>query len=186
MEVARVTDEGVGLRFANRTSRHLWESVHRLREELQLGKDYFQVFQGAAIVNELGKLLVVQRHGKWLFPGEYLTVGEPWHAALLHFLTAELGLDDLTFQDTLGVDSGTGVEAEENATFSAFYRFSSALENVRLREGSRYRHAKWVSRNFSLEELTFSHPKLKELAAVAFEQADAQRELARAVRARHG
>ena len=108
MEVARVTEEGLGLKFTNRTSQHLWNSVDRLRQDLRLGQDYFQVFQGAAIVNQLGKLLVVQRHGKWLFPGEYLTVGSAWQDTVTDYLTAELGIDDLVFEDTLGIDSAPG------------------------------------------------------------------------------
>ncbi|HET6474357.1 MAG TPA: PilZ domain-containing protein [Pseudomonadales bacterium] len=175
MEVARVTEEGLGLKFTNRTSHHLWQSVDRLRRELQLGRDYFQVFQGAAIVNHQNKLLVVQRHGKWLFPGEYLTVGSAWEPELTEYLQRELGLDDLQFEDTLGIDSAPTMLAGENATFSVFHRYSSQSERVHLDDDARYRHAKWVSRAFSLEELTFSHPLLREIAALALERADSHR-----------
>ena len=180
MEVARITEEGLGLKFSNRTSRHLWQSVDRLRQELRLGEDYFQVFQGAAIVNHLNKLLVVQRHGKWLFPGDYLTVGTASQEALSEYLATELGLDDLVLEDILGVDSAPGTLAGENATFSVFHRYASNSDRVRLRDDSRYRHAKWVSRTFSLEELTFSHPLLREYAALALERAEAQRVTANA------
>jgi len=175
MEVARVTEEGLGLKFTNKTSHHLWQSVDRLRRELQLGRDYFQVFQGAAIVNHQNKLLVVQRHGKWLFPGEYLTVGSAWEPELTEYLQRELGLDDLQFEDTLGVDSAPTMLAGENATFSVFHRYSSQSERVHLNDEARYRHAKWVSRAFSLEELTFSHPLHREIAALALERADTHR-----------
>lgn len=186
MEVARVTEEGLGLKFTNRTSQHLWQSVDRLRQDLRLGQDYFQVFQGVAIVNHFGKLLVVQRHGKWLFPGEYLTVGSAWHDSLTDYLAAELGIDDLAFEDTLGVDSAPGLLAGENATFSVFHRFSSQSDRVRLRDDSRYRHAKWVSRAFSLEELTFSHPLLRDFAALALDRADAQRVVLSAAQSKRG
>ena len=186
MEVARVTEDGLGLKFTNRTSQHLWKSVDRLRQDLRLGQDYFQVFQGAAIVNSLGKLLVVQRHGKWLFPGEYLTVGSAWQDALTEYLKEELGIDDLVLEDTLGTDSAPGMLAGENATFSVFHRFSSHSDRVHLRDDSRYRHAKWVSRAFSLEELTFSHPLLRELAALALDRADARRLAAGAAQSKRG
>jgi PilZ domain len=186
MEIARVTEEGLGLKFTNRTSQHLWNSVDRLRQDLRLGQDYFQVFQGAAIVNPLGKLLVVQRHGKWLFPGEYLTVGSAWQESLTDYLISELGIDDLMFEDTLGIDSAPGLLAGENATFSAFHRFSSQSDRVRLRDDSRYRHAKWVSRAFSLEELTFSHPLLRDLAALALDRADAHRIAASSAQSKRG
>jgi hypothetical protein len=186
MDVARVAEDGLGLSFPNKTSHHLWQSVDRLREELRIGQDYFQVFQSAAIVNQQGKLLVVQRHGKWLFPGDYLRVAADWQAALTAYLGVELGIDDLTFEDTLGVDSAPGMMAVENATFSVFHRFSSCTERVRLPESSRYRHAKWVSRTFSLEELTFPHPLFRQLAALALERAEAQRSLQTTARPKHG
>ncbi len=186
MEIARVTEEGLGLKFTNRTSQHLWHSVERLRDDLRLGHDYFQVFQGAAIVNHQNKLLVVQRNGKWLFPGEYLTVGSAWQDSLGEFLASELGLDDLVLEDTLGIDSAPTTLAGENATFSVFHRFSSQAEQVHLQSESRYRLAKWVSRSFSLEELTFAHPLLKELAALALDRADAARLLAKATHSRRG
>jgi ADP-ribose pyrophosphatase YjhB (NUDIX family) len=186
MEVVRVAADGIGLSFTNTASHHLWESVDRLRDELRIGQDYFQVFQAAAIVNQQGKLLVVQRHGKWLFPGDYLIVGAAWQESLAQFLADELGIDDLTFEDTLGVDSAPGMKAVENATFSVFHRFSSNTERVRLREGSRYRHAKWVSRTFSLEELTFPHPLFRRLAALALERAEAQRSLLKSAQPKLG
>lgn len=110
MDVVRVADDGLGLRFSNRTSRHLWESVVRQREELAIGRDYFQVFQAAVVVNPQGKVLVVQQQGKWLFPGTYLIVGQPWLESLRTYLSAELGLKSLDFRETLEVDSGTDVE----------------------------------------------------------------------------
>jgi hypothetical protein len=186
MEVARVTEEGLGLKFANRTSQHLWQSVDRLRRELRLGQDYFQVFQGAAIVNHQNKLLVVQRHGKWLFPGDYLTVGSAWEPELTEYLKLELGVDDLAFEDTLGIDSAPNLLAGENATFSVFHRYSSQADRVHLREESRYRHAKWVSRAFSLEELTFADPRLREFAALALERTDTHRVGVGAAHSRRG
>ncbi len=63
MEVARVTEEGLGLKFTNRTSQHLWQSVDRLRQDLRLGQDYFQVFQGVAIVNHFGQ--AARRAAAW-------------------------------------------------------------------------------------------------------------------------
>jgi hypothetical protein len=98
---------------------------------------------------------------------------------------AEFGIDD-PFEDTLGIDSAPGLLAGENATFSVFHRFSSQSERVRLRDDSRYRHAKWVSRAFSLEELTFSHPLLRDLAALALDRADADRTATAAAHSRRG
>lgn len=181
MEVARITEDGLGLKFSNKTSQHLWHTVDRLRSELRIGHDYYQVFQGALIINAQNKLLVVQQHGKWLFPGEYLAVGEDWHTRLMTFLEEELGIDDLVYLDALGFDSSVSPRATEAATFSVFHRLSSNSDRVRLRSGSRYRQGKWVGRSMSLEELTFSHPVLRRLASAAFER----RELTGAVDTQH-
>jgi hypothetical protein len=175
MEVVRVSDEGLGLRFVNSTSQYLWSTVQRLRQELQVGRDYFQVFQGALVLNTQNKLLVVQQHGKWLFPGDYLVVGEDSVQKLTDFLTTELGLEDLVLKDVLGVDSGAGGSAGEAATFSVFQRCSSSSDRVRLKAGSRYRQGRWVGRTLSLEELTFSHPLLRSLAITVFDRAEAER-----------
>ena len=171
MEVVRVTPEGLGLKFVNSTGEHLWRTVERLRRELQIGRDYFQVFQAALVINRQNKLLVVQQHGKWLFPGDYLEVGHDWKRVLTAYLKDELGLADVTPHEVLGIDSAAGTQAGECATFSVFHRFSSSDDRVRLREGSRYRQGKWVGRTMSLEELTFSHPALRALAIAAFDLA---------------
>jgi hypothetical protein len=178
MEVVRVTDDGLGLKFVNTTSQHLWSTVQRLRNELQIGRDYFQVFQGALVLNAQAKLLVVQQHGKWLFPGDYLVVGDEGTSRITDFLTAELGLEDLRLVDVVGADSGAGGQASEAATFSVFYRYATGSDRVRLKEGSRYRQGRWVGRTLSLEELTFSHPVLRTLAVTAFDRVEAERRLA--------
>jgi len=170
MEVVRIVDDGLGLRFVNSTSEFLWNSVQRLRRELEIGRDYYQVFQGALVVNSERKLLVVQQHGKWLFPGDYLVVGDEWEPRITSFLTNELGLENLQLRDVLGVDSDPSTCAGESATFSVFHRFTTTSDRVRLRENSRYRQGRWVGRTLSLEELTFSHPMLRTLAIRAFER----------------
>ena len=170
-QVARVEPNGIGLKFVNRTSTHLWQSVTRLRDELRIGQDYFQVFQGALVVDETSKLLVVQQHGKWLFPGDYLMVGGHWQEALTSFLGRELGLTKLTFEETLGIDS-PDTAAPENATLSVFHRFSTATVRVKQSKNSRYKLSKWIGRHHELDELTFSHPLLRKLGEDALTQAE--------------
>ena len=64
---------------------------------------------------------------------------------------------------------GSGGSICRTSTGNAHFR------DLARRDDSRYRHAKWISRAFSLEELTFAHPLLRDLAALAFDRADAQR-----------
>ena len=163
LEVARLTDDGLGLRFINQTGKHLWQSVERMRRELEIGRDYFQVFQGALIVNRENKLLVAQQHGRWLFPGDFLVVGQEWAQSLTKFLTAEFGLDNLVVDGTLQVDSGPE-RAIESATFSVFHRLTTTSTRAQLQPGSRYRHLRWVGRAAEVEELSFSHGLLRDLA----------------------
>lgn len=165
LEVARIADDGLGLRFINQTGRHLWQSVERMRRELAIGRDYYQVFQGALVVNREGKLLVAQQHGRWLFPGDFLVVGDDWSQALITFLETEFGLAELTLDSVLQVDSGPE-RAAESATFSVFHRISTTSTRAQLRTGSRYRHLRWVGRVAEVEELSFSHSLLRDLALV--------------------
>lgn len=176
MEVARLEEDGFGLTFSNRTSRHLWESVVRERDELVIGQDYFQVYQAAVIVNPQRKLLVVQQHGKWLFPGTYLTVGAEWREALETYLEGDLDIADLRFRETLEVDSGTDVVAPERATLSLFHRFSSDATRTKLAAEGRYTKAKWVGRTMGIDELTFSHSLLRTIGQRALERAETEYE----------
>ena len=67
MVVMRVESNGLGLKFANETSRFLWESAERRRVELAIGRDYFQVHVSALISRDR-RLLLVERKGRWVFP----------------------------------------------------------------------------------------------------------------------
>jgi hypothetical protein len=175
MEVARVDPRGLGLKFVNSTGEFLWSSVQRLRQELEIGRDYFQVFQGALVFNREGRLLVVQQHGKWLFPGEHLVVGQDWRTRMSAFLTTEFGLEEVVIHDVLAVDSDAETQAGENATFSVFHRVTTEGDRAQLRAGSRYKQTRWVARSVGVDELTFSHPLLRRLASLGFERTEAER-----------
>jgi hypothetical protein len=174
MEVVRLAEDGIGLKFTNKTSRHLWESVVRQRVELAIGRDYFQVYQGAAVVNAQGKVLVVQQRGKWLLPGCHLMVGQPWLDVLTEFLAAEVGIDQADFRETLAVDSGVDVVAAEHAMISLFHRFHTDSVHTTPRRGSRYSKVRWVGRVRGVDELSFSHPLLRDVAGRAIERDEAE------------
>ena len=167
MEVKRVEESGLGLAFVNKSNRHLWETVEQLRKELAVGRDYFQVFQAALVVNDANRLLVVQQNGKWLFPGDYLVVGQHWETALQQTLSKQLGISDARHQETLAIDSDTDSQLEEAALFSVFHRLRTPSSQFRLNKTSSYKNAKWVGRAGDLDELTFSHKQLRELATTA-------------------
>ncbi len=164
MQVLRIDADGTALKFASSVAAHLWQSVRRLRDELSLGRDYFQVFQGAVITNSLGRLLLLQQNGRWLFPGCFLIAGQDWQSALTEHLNDNLALDGLTYVSTLWVDSAPDVSAPENATLTLFHHFQTSATRTRIASDARYKHAKWVGRQLELNELTFSNERLRDLA----------------------
>ncbi len=178
MVVKRVEDNGLGLAFVNKTSRHLWHSVERLRDELAVGRDYFQVHHSAAVVNGQGQLLVLQQHGKWSFPGEYLIVGEEWQSAIKSYLASTFGLTDLNVIRVLSADSGPTFDLPEAAVFKIFVLISADSAGFSLNESStkknqnqRYRDSRWVDRKRDVEELAFVNDEQRRLAHLALEWA---------------
>ena len=172
MEVVRVAEDGVGLAFDGVIAKHLWSSIERFREVATVGQDLFQIYQGALIVNDAMKILVVQQNGKWLFPGDFLIVGQDWRPALAKSLASELGLDDVQFEATVSIDSLV-VTRPESAIVAVFHRYSIGTDAVEIAESSRFNQSRWVSSERELRELSFSDEKLRELAIVAINQAKA-------------
>ncbi len=171
MEVKRIEEDGLGLSFVNKSSKHLWDTVEQLRTELAIGRDYFQVFQAGLLLNDENRVLVVQQHGKWLFPGDYLVVGQHWEEVLESLLQEEFGIDSVEHKEVLAIDSAANSRLEEAAVFSVFHRFRTHTRKIILKKKSRYRNTRWVARAGDLDELTFSHPYLRQLAAIALAHA---------------
>ena len=179
MVVKRVEDNGLGLAFVNKTGRHLWQSVERLRDELAVGRDYFQVHQSAVVVNVRGQLLIVQQHGRWSYPGEYLIVGEDWQSAIKGYLTRTFALTDLDIVKVLAADSGVNVDLPEAAVFRTFVLLSAGAADFSLtenkNEGSendqapRYRNARWIDSKRDVEDLTFVSDEMRRIAHQALD-----------------
>jgi ADP-ribose pyrophosphatase YjhB (NUDIX family) len=170
MVVKRVEDDGLGMAFINNTGRHLWQSVERLRDELAVGRDYFQIYQSALVVNRQGQLLIVQQHGKWSYPGDYLIVGEDWQAALKGFLARTFDLTDVEVMRVLSADSGGSFDLPEAAVFKTFVLANADSSQFTLdtqHESTtprRYRNARWIDAKKDVEELTFVSEQLRQLA----------------------
>ncbi|MCZ6617049.1 MAG: PilZ domain-containing protein [Gammaproteobacteria bacterium] len=162
MIVSRVEVNGLALEFINKTSRHLWESVERLRDELEVGRDYFQVHQSAVVVNEAEHILLVQQHGKWMFPGEYLIVGEDWQAAIKGFLVSSFSLKDVVADEILAMDSTGENILPEAAVLNVFHLIRANSESFTMTE--RYKSFRWVNSRRSLAEITFASDTLRQLA----------------------
>lgn len=164
MEVKRVEANGIGLAFTNTAGSHLWASVQRLREELAIGRDYFQVHQSVVVVNAKEQILTVQQNGKWLFPGMYLIVGEDWQAAAQAFLNHQFGFASPTFEATLAIDSTPNVVLPEAAVMRMIHLYRVIENHCRLPVESAYKDLRWISRQRDVEDATFASDLYRDAA----------------------
>lgn len=168
MKVAHVAEEGLGLAFVNRTAEHLWRSVERLREELQIGQDYFQVYQCAVITHIIKGVLVVQKHGKWMFPGHYLVVGENPKQALELFVNDNVGISDPNEVAPIKIDGAEDVFIPEAATYTVYFHMttqqnSPTLDSKKAIAG--YKDWRWVNTARDANEITFATEQQRRIAA---------------------
>ncbi len=169
MEVRRVEDAGFGLAFKNRTSRHLWESVERLRDELAVGRDYFQLHVAALIMKDTGRLLVVQQNGKWTFPGTYLVVGDDWRSALSRLLVDRFSLR-INEQDleVLTIETESSEAMPEAAVAKVFTIARADASAFSFEAGERYKDSRWLQNPRMIDELTFADELTRQQARAAF------------------
>jgi hypothetical protein len=164
MSVVRVEDDGIALSFVNQTSRHLWQSVQRIRAELEVGRDYFQVYVAALAMNEAGKLLIVQEHGRWTFPGHYLIVGEDWREALKATLASQFGVEMVHVQRICDMSSSEDEDLPEAAAMKLHVQLAVDDKNFAVSDESNYRNYRWIERRRDIEELTFADDLERTLA----------------------
>jgi ADP-ribose pyrophosphatase YjhB (NUDIX family) len=167
MEVTRVEGDGLALAFANVAGKHLWQSVERLRTELAIGRDYFQVHLSSLVVNDARSILLAQQHGKWTFPATFLSVGEDWRDTLSRFLAEEAGIEVREFGPLLAMSSVGHPEVPEAAVLDVFVEAHTAATQCKLRAGSRYRTLRWIDRRRDVEDSTFATPQIRQLAEAA-------------------
>jgi len=169
MEVRRVEETGLGLSFKNRTSRHLWESVERLRDELAVGRDYFQLHVEALVMKETGRLLVVQQNGKWTFPGTYLIVGDDWRPALSRLLAERFSLDVQSHDlEVLTIETESSEAMPEAAVARVFAIAQADAANFSFQAGERYKDSRWLQNPRMIDELTFADDHTRGQARAAF------------------
>ena len=164
MEVKRIEEDGLALAFTNVTGRHLWQSVERLRTELAIGQDYFQVHLNALVLNGSGALLLAQQHGKWTFPATFLQVGQDWQEALRRYLDDDLGIQVTGFGGILAMNSVGLPELPEAAVLDVFVEVHGAGDEAKPASSSRYRNLRWTDRRRDVEESTFATEQVRDLA----------------------
>lgn len=156
MEVKRVSDDGLGLSFINRTAEHLWSSVQRLRHELEIGRDYFQVHQALALTHPDKGILLVQQNGKWLFPGYYLLVGDNALQSASTFVNRELGVNLSSTPIPTTVDSMPETSISEAAVYSVILTAAVDGHALKFSEQSDYKDWRWLNKTRDLSEITFA------------------------------
>ncbi|MEQ8861369.1 MAG: PilZ domain-containing protein [Pseudomonadales bacterium] len=167
MEVKRVDADGLALAFVNATGRHLWQSVERLRTELAIGQDYFQVHLNALVINDDNAILLAQQHGKWTFPATFLEVGQDWRAALEAFLARDLDVPVSGFGNVVAMNSVGYPELPEAAVIDLFVEAYSSARSCKPGKKSRYKTVRWTDRRRDIEEATFASEEIRELADAA-------------------
>lgn len=163
IEVARIADDGLGTRFANRTQAYLFNSFRQRRTTLEVGIDYFQIHVAAVVTNEHNRLLVVDDHGRWVFPGTFLVVGQNIERAVADMLLADLALELTDIDAPLATTTLDGGLAPEAATLAIFQRCRCRGQGA-VGDDGRYRRLRWLAPGRDPYDLVFADPILRDLA----------------------
>ena len=167
VQVVRTEEDGIAMAFVNKTAEHLWHSFERIRHELQIGRDYFQIHQSIAICsNELG-LLLAQKDGKWFFPGHYLVVSQVATEALQAYLKDIVNMDIDVQITPYSTDSSAEIIVQEAASFSVIYRCDITTQHNQLELNPKQddiREVKWFYKQRDLAQLTFASPVQRQIA----------------------
>ena len=167
MRVARTTEQGLGLAFVNKTAEHLWQSAQRLRNELEIGRDYFQVQLHALLTHPDRGVLFVQQNGRWMLPGHYLMVGINAQKSMAEACSDRLGLQIPPKEFTpCQVDATPDISVSEAATFRVALTAEINVTDIQLSADSNYKDWRWVSNVRDLGEITMADEWQRKVAEV--------------------
>ena len=170
MEVRHVATDGLGLAFRSRTAEHLWQSVQRLRNDLEIGRDYFQVHHSLAVRHPEKGILVVQQYGKWLLPGYYLMVGDEPANSVTVFLDQQFGLQSQSVGTPFAIDSLIHSAVTEAAVYHVFLTLEVVQHSVSLPTSSAYKDWRWLGKAREVRDLTFASQRHRDLVTTLMEQ----------------
>ena len=167
VKVARLADDGLALEFKNKTAEHLWTSVERLRDELSLKQDFFQVYQILLVSHAERGMLFVQQHGKWTFPGVYLEASDNPIEKLEALCKDDLGIEAESIKPLL-TKGITHDALPEASTFCVAYETQT---EERLPQPS-YKDWRWINKPGELADITVAFPFIRELAEAYLARSD--------------
>ncbi len=150
--VRRAEPKGLGLEFLNNTGKHLWNSVDRLRTELEIGRDFFQAHLSLGLRNPEGRLLIVNQDGRWQLPGSYLGTRTHWRATAADLLES-MELQPASELQPAGFQTHLDDLVPENATI--YLAVHASVEATSKTPSGPYRSCKWIDDGYALGELCF-------------------------------
>lgn len=159
VRVARVAEDGVALEFKNKTAQHLWTSVERLRDELRVGRDYFQIYQIAVALHSERGILLMRQHGKWTFPGAYLAVPDRASDTLRHLCENELGITPAGYPKPLLTRTLTHASIPEASTFCIAY----LVDTTEKQPHPAVKDWRWIRKAQEFSALTVAFDLVREL-----------------------
>jgi hypothetical protein len=168
VRVARVTEDGVALEFKNKTAQHLWTSVERLREELKVGRDYFQIYQIAVVLHSERGMLLMQKHGKWTFPGAYLEVPGQASDTLRHLCENELGITSAGYLKPLLTRTLTHASISEASTFCIAY----LVDTTEKQPHPALKDWRWIRKAQEFSDLTVAFDLVREIGELVLSDLD--------------
>ena len=167
VRVVRLTDDGLAFEFKNKTAEHLWTSVERLRGELSLKQDFFQVYQLLLVSHAERGMLFVQQHGKWTFPGLYLEASDNPLQKLEALCQTELGITAHNIKPLL-TKGITHESLPEASTFCVAYETKTDERSP----NPTYKDWRWVNKPGELADITVAFPFIRELGEAYLDRLD--------------
>ena len=152
--IVRVETDGVALAFKNKTAHHLWASVEKLRDELMVGRDYFQAYAGLVCQHSTKGILFVQQNGKWSFPGHFLKANVVIEQLRASYLDVNLGLSSNSSMELVAVENFSNPALPESSTLCLIHRMEFSDSTITLPSGSCLKDYKWIAREKDLRDLT--------------------------------
>ena len=160
--IARVTEQGLGVRFANTSARHLWQSAERRRRQLAIGEDYFQVHINLVVMAS-NRMLLLMNRGRWVLPNFYLQVGKDWRTEAATHLGEQLSLQDAEPAEIVSIENHSVADVPEAATVSVYQRIAVPSTQIALLEDCDYTDHRWISQVRNLRELTVASTHTQQL-----------------------
>ncbi len=114
----------------------------------------FEITQQIVLKNRMGKILILNKDGKWMLPGGRVQKNEKWDVALKREIKEETGIDN--FQIDKIIDVAT---TDDNSQFVITFAGSTDKEEVKL--SSEHQEFAWIDFK-EINSYEFWHPSIKE------------------------